>query len=389
MNRAPIKVCHAVYRLDYGGMENGLVNLINRLGDEFEHTVLCMAGYSEFAERITVPVRLVDLNKRPGQDFRIFARAFQFLRRHPQDVMHTRNLSTLEMQLVAAAARVPLRIHGEHGLDMHDLGNTRARYRWMRRLIAPCVHRFVPLSLELERYLSDAVGISDRKLVRICNGVDVERFRPDPARRAAIRSCLPASIRDATLVGYVGRFQEVKNPLALVEAFVSLAAGDRFERGRLGLVMVGDGPLLQAAETRLAEAGLSQYAWLPGRRDDVPAVLSALDVFVLPSLAEGISNSVLEALASGLPVVAAEVGGNAELVTSGETGVLVREPNGPALADALAALLSDESVRAAAATAARESAFRNFDIARMVDRYGRLYAGDRLHHGGTSHARAA
>jgi glycosyltransferase involved in cell wall biosynthesis len=131
--------------------------------------------------------------------------------------------------------------------------------------------------------------------------------------------------------------QPVKDPLNLVRAFLRLRELAPAERARLRLVLVGDGPLRAEAEALLAAAGARGQAWLAGARDDVPELLQGMDVFVLPSIAEGISNTILEAMACGLPVVATRVGGNAELVAAGETGQLVPASDPEALAQAMLA----------------------------------------------------
>ena len=366
----PLRVCHAIYRLDYGGMENGLVNLINRLGPQFEHTILTLAGNSEFRDRIKVPVQIVDLGKREGQDWAIYRHALRFLRAQNFDVFHTRNLATLELQLPAAIARVPYRIHGEHGLDVHDIENKNRKYRLMRRVFGLGVHRFVALSGALESYLINDVGISSKRVARICNGVDCDKFNPD----GDARERFPSHVRDKFLFGTVGRMQAVKDPMTLVEAFIRLREREA-ENGvsPSALVMFGDGALHAKALARLAEAGQAEHSWLPGNCPDVDKFLPALDVFILPSLAEGISNAILEAMACGLPVIATAVGGNPELVAVDETGRLVPHADPRAMCEAMWGYRSTPQQAVAEGAAARERALANFSLQTMVQRYDDLY----------------
>ena len=351
-------------------MENGLVNLINRLGPRFEHTILTMSGSSEFRERIKVPVQIADLGKREGQDWGVYRRALRYLRAHPFDIFHTRNLATLELQFPALIARVPYRIHGEHGLDVHDLENKNRKYRLMRRVFGVGVHRFVALSRALESYLVDDVGISASRVVRICNGVDCNRFAPD----ADARLRFPESVRARFIFGTVGRMQAVKDPLTLVDAFISLCRQQRApETPAPALVMLGDGPLRIEAQQRLDAAGLGECCWLPGSRSDIASLLPGLNVFVLPSLAEGISNAILEAMASGLPVIATDVGGNGELVELGESGWLVPRSDAYALCAAMESLLRTPEVAEQAGKCARDRALENFSLDLMVKKYADLY----------------
>ncbi|HEY5366102.1 MAG TPA: glycosyltransferase, partial [Casimicrobiaceae bacterium] len=269
----------------------------------------------------------------------------------------------------------PVRLHGEHGRDVGDLDGSSRKYQWIRRLYRPFVSHYVALSRELERYLVGSVGIAQRRISQIYNGVDARRFSPPlspPLSREAIAGC-PFTSADLWLVGSVGRMQAVKDPQNLARAFIRALALDPALRARLRLVMIGDGPLRTAVAATLASAGVQHLAWLPGERNDIPQILRGLDAFVLPSLAEGISNTVLEAMASGLPVIATAVGGNGELVVDGVTGVLVPAANSDALARAIASQGGDPHAARDAGCAGRERAERMFSLEAMVERYHQLY----------------
>ncbi len=371
----PPLICHLVYRLDYGGLENGVVNLINALPPErWRHKIVCLAGHSDFSKRLRGDVEILDCPKRPGQDPGLHLRLWKLFRALRPAVLHTRNLSTLEAQAAAWAAGVPVRIHGEHGHDVHDLDNRRQRYRVMRKMLAPLVTHFITVSRLLEDYLRADVHVPAAKITRICNGVDTARFQPrrDPAR--AVLAAAPFDARGRLVIGTIGRMQQVKDQPTLARAFVELLRARPALRERLALVMIGDGPLRERVLAILQEAGCAELAWLPGTRGDTPELLNAFDVFALPSLAEGISNTILEAMATGLPVVATEVGGNPELVLPGATGELVPRDDPSALAAALAAYADDPARTATHGAQARERACRELSLARMIEQYDRVYA---------------
>lgn len=365
-------IAHVIYRLDVGGLQNGVVNLINRLpADRFRHVVICATDYTDFRDRIQRDdVEVYALHKQAGQDFGLYLRLFRLLRRLRPALLHSRNLATVECQLSAWLARVPCRVHGEHGWDVNDPDGNNRKYQWLRRMFIPFVHRYVPLSRELERYLVEKVGVPDYKITRIYNGVDTERFNPQGKRS------LPESFgvaEDLIVIGTVGRMHGVKDQLTLVRAFTRLTELVPEAKDKLRLVLVGDGPLRVQAEAILSEYGVRQAAWLPGEREDIPDILRAMDLFVLPSSAEGISNTVLEAMASGLPVVATAVGGNPELVQEGECGALVPPGDPAALADVLAAYVRDPERLRSHGEAARVRAETQFSLAGMLERYARLY----------------
>lgn len=372
----PPLIAHVINRLDTGGLENGLINVINRMpANRYRHAVICLDGYTGFRERLKrsdVPV--FALGKRSGHDPRLHLRLWRTLRSLRPAIAHTRNLPTLECQIVAAAAGVRHRIHGEHGRDVYDLNGTRLRYTVLRRTMRPFVHRYVAVSEELECWLVDRVGVAPRAIVRIQNGVDADRFRPDGP--AAIGSDLPAFTRPQhVVIGAVGRLAAVKDQITLVRAFIQLIAAEPSLASIARLAIVGDGLLRSRCIAMLSEAGLSDAAWLPGMRDDVPAVLRSLDIFVLPSIAEGLSNTILEAMATGLPVVATDVGGNHQLVEAGQTGLLVPPSDETAMARAIRNYVLDPAMRAAHGAAGRRKAVAAFGLQRMVDRYVELYDG--------------
>ncbi len=365
-------VAHVVYRFDVGGLENGVVNLINRMTD-WRHVVIALTqAVPAFCERVQNPeARFVSLHKPPGHGAKLYPAMLAQLRQWRPQVVHTRNLAALEMQPAAWWAGVPLRVHGEHGRDAHDVDGTMRRYQWLRRAHRPFVHHWVALSRDLAAYLEQAAGVPPRRISQIYNGVDAERFAPAPARQPIDGS--PFNDPGLCLVGTVGRMQTVKAQPLLVQAFVRVLEQQPALRERLRLVLVGDGPLRAECEALLDAAQLRPLAWLAGERSDVPAVMRGLDLFALPSLAEGISNTVLEAMASGLPVVATAVGGNADLVTDGLSGSIVPPGDVDALAAALLRWAADPVLRRKAGRHGRAAVEQRFSLPAMVDAYRRVY----------------
>ena len=368
----PLRVAHVIYRLDTGGLENGLVNLINRLpADRYRHQVICLTDYTDFSRRIARDdVELVALRKRPGHDWRTYRALYRHFRRWHPDIVHSRNLAALEAQLPAWLAGVPVRVHGEHGRDMSDPDGSNRKYNLQRRLLRPFVQHYVALSGELEDYLQRRIAVPPARISRILNGVDTERFAP-----GTDRGVLPPGFagEDDLVIGTVGRLDPVKGQATLVRAFIELVARLPGQGDRLRLMLVGDGPDRAGLEALLQDSPLKEQVWFAGTRDDIPACLGAMDIFVLPSLAEGISNTIMEAMASGLPVVATAVGGNAELVQAGETGELVPREDPAAMAEALAGLVRDPARRRAQGAAGRRRAETRFSLVRMVDRYDAVY----------------
>ncbi len=374
-------IVHVVYRFDTGGLENGVVNLINHMPKKaYRHAVVALTEVVPgFVRRINRDdVDYVSLHKPPGHAARLYPALTQLFRQMRPAVVHTRNLAALECQVPAWWSGVPVRVHGEHGRDVDDLDGTRKRYQWMRRAYSPFVHRYVALSRDLAGYLQQRVGVDDQRVAQVYNGVDIQRFRPPAGGRDTLAGS-PFNEPGLFVVGTVGRMQTVKAQTMLARAFVRALVLQPALRARLRLVMVGDGPLRAEAQLLLTTAGVADLAWLPGERADVPDVMRALDCFVLPSLAEGISNTILEAMASALPVLATGVGGNAELVIEGgkgETGKTVPAGDIEQMAQALVKWSSDPVRCRAMGQAGRARVERLFSLPAMVGAYQDLY--DRL-----------
>lgn len=357
---------HVLHSIGVGGTENGVVNLINRLGGEFRHSIVSMTTRGALAARLAVPVEVHALEKRRGLDLAASARLALLLRRLRPHVVHSRNWGAFDAIPAARLAQVPTLIHGEHGWEASDPTGRNPRRNRLRRLLAPLVWKYTTVSRDLERWLVGTVGLPAHKIVTIVNGVDAALFAE--GSRGAGRAALGLT-EEHVVIGTVGRLNPVKDQATLLEAFARLA--DR--RRELALLIIGDGPSAAALRERADRPDLAGRVHFLGRRDDVPLLLRGLDVFTLPSLNEGISNTILEAMACGLPVVATRAGGNPELIEDAVTGRLVPVGDPSALAQALDAYAGDPHLRALHGKAARERAVGEFGLDRMVERYRRLY----------------
>lgn len=370
----PIHVMHLVYRFATGGLENVIVQLVNGLPSaKFRHTVVAISEVdSTFAARIEgEDVEVIALHKPPGQPFTLYPQVYRLLKKLKPDVLHSCNLAAMEFAPVAALARVPLRVHAEHGWDVGELGGNNARYRLLRRLYKPFVHEFIAVAEPQKDYLQHSIGVAPEHLHVIPNGVDTVRFRPrqnDDAPPAGF----PFRRGEHWVIGTIGRQAAVKNPLLLVEAFIQLVQSRAPGTETLRLVMVGEGPLHESIEQRIAEANLADKVWLAGVRADIPELLRAMDCFVLPSLSEATSCTLQEAMATALPIIATQVGGNAALLEDGRYGSLIPSDDAAALA---AALLKQYGLRTESGhLATRASITQRYGLDDVLARYGALFS---------------
>ncbi len=367
-------VLHVVYRFDTGGLENGVVNLINHMpAHAYRHAVLALTEVTDFRHRIQRDdVTCIAMNKPPGQGVWLFPRLYKLFKQLRPAIVHTRNLAALEVQLPAWAAGVPVRIHGEHGRDVGDLDGSNRKLQRVRRMYRPFVHHYVALSQDLAAYLQNAVHVTPARMTLACNGVNTQRFFPSGEQASRLAGC-PFDPNVHTLLGTVGRMAHVKDQLTLAKAFVLALQQAPELRQFLRLVMVGEGPLRAEAQALLDASACADLAWLPGERQDVPEIMRALHIYVLPSLAEGISNTILEAMASGLPVLATDVGGNAELVLAQETGLLVPAAEPHLMAQAIIQLARNPGLARTMGAAGKSRVDEHFSLPAMIKTYQDLY----------------
>jgi sugar transferase (PEP-CTERM/EpsH1 system associated) len=366
-------IAHIVHHFRVGGMENGMVNLINHMPQgHFNHVVICLSDFTDFSERIRRDdVKFYALSKPAGRDVSWYFQLWRLLRKLRPDIVHTRNLSAIEGQFVAAAAGIRARIHGEHGRDMFDLHGENRKYNLLRKLVRPLVGHYIAVSRDLEQWLIHTVGVAPQRVSQIYNGVDSVRYSPRDSARAIGPDGF--ATESAFVIGSVGRMAEVKDYPNLVRAFIKLLEVEPTARQYARLVIIGDGVSRETCLTLLKDAGAEQLAWLPGERSDVPALMRNMNLFVLPSLGEGISNTILEAMSCGLPVVATQVGGNPELVENGVTGALVPVSDTECLTQTLLKYFRNKKLLEEQGENSRKKIESDFSMSAMVRNYLSVY----------------
>lgn len=354
---------HVIFALQPGGMEFGVVKLVNGLDRSRVRSSICSTKpVGEMKALVCPEVPLFELHRRDGNDLRLVWNLYKLFRDERPHVVHTHAWGTLlEGLLAARMARVPIVVHGEHGTLQ-----LKKYQRWLQRAGWSWADQVLSVSSRLaERMVSEMRYPHDR-VRTLRNGVDLSRFRT--GQRLAAREWLRLTGNEL-VIGTVGRLVPVKDQATLLDAVAILR-----NRGvRVTTVIAGDGPLRERLREKAVSLGIAADVRLLGHRSDVDRVLAALDVFVLSSVSEGLSNTILEAMATGVPVVATRVGGADELVVDGVTGTLISAGSPDGLATALEELLLDGVQREAMGTAARRRAESEFSLPTVLVKYQQLY----------------
>jgi len=308
--------------------------------------------------------RVHDLRKREGLDAGLVWRLRRLMQRQRIDVVHTHNYSPWIYAGLSRPGRRVRLVHTEHSIVD---GRLRRRL-WAERWLSRSTDAVVAVSDDVRDGLVRLAGIDAGRVRVIVNGVDTSHFAPSAALRSRARSEIGIAA-DELVFGTVGRLAPVKDQASLVRAFGQVAG--LHQRSRL--VLVGDGTLRADLEALAAGLGLSARVVFAGQQRDAAPFLAAMDVFVLPSLSEGMSVSLLEAMATALPVLVTRTGGNPQLVREDVNGRLTPVADFAALGAAMNGLAGDAATRRRLGAAGREICCREYSFAAMLRAYEELY----------------
>jgi sugar transferase (PEP-CTERM/EpsH1 system associated) len=356
------RILHLITELNTGGAQKALARLLSHLDcRRFAPSVACLYNGDETVAREirSMGVGVADLRMTAKYRWDAFWRLYRLLRRERPTILHTWMFhANVPGRLLGRLAGVPIVISSERTMGQES----HWRYA-LDRLTHPLADQIICVSEQVADFVVQRVGVPREKTVVIPNGVELEDFNDLPTSEEA-RSVLDLP-PDKALVGTVTRLNEVKRVDVLLEASARLEGAHT--------VIVGDGPERTRLEAMAHRLGLAPRVHFVGQQLDVRPWLAALDVFLLPSDWEGMSNALLEAMAAGLPVVATAVGGTPEVVVEGATGFLVPPGDPAALAEVTTRLLGDSDLRSAMGEAGRARAERHFSIAETVRRTEELY----------------
>ncbi len=369
MNADRPTIAHVLHRLSRAGAEVLAADLSRRLDDRYRFVFFCLDEVGPLGDQLRGEgFDVVDLGRRPGVDLRVAGRLRRATREHGVGLLHAHQYTPFFYAAVSRGlgARPPV-LFTEHGRHYPDL--RKLRRVWANKLLFKPTDHATAVGRFVKRALVDHEGLPADRVDVIHNGIDPDQFNPDPVQRAAARAQLGLD-NDLLAVFHVARFHPVKDHATSIHAFA--LAHDQHPNARL--VLIGDGDDRSAMERFAWDQGVAEHCLFLGVRDDVDRLLPAADVFILSSLSEGVSVTLLEAMAAQVPIVATEVGGNGEIIEHGRNGLLSPRQDPHALAANLITLLDNPDMRRRAGEAGRKRLLKHFTQQRMHDAYARLYA---------------
>lgn len=365
----PLRVMQLILGLQVGGLETMVVRLCQGLDrSRFQPLVCCMDELGPLAQTLEqsgIQVHL--LQRQPGTDWGYARRLAALLKQQRVDVLHLHNPTAwFYGSLGGRLAGIKPIIYTEHGRDY----SSGWKSRMLHHLLARLVHRVVVLHDRARVYLHQHEGVPLKRIVKVHNGIEPPATTPAEQKlaRRRIRDQLGLD-DDVKLVAIVARLDPIKNIPCLLEAMARV----RQTQPSAQLLVVGDGPLRAELKQQTAALDLQSAVHFLGTRHDVPNLLAASDLLVLPSFSEGLSMTLIEGSAAGLPLVASDVGGNGELAVDGVNGLLVPVDDHAALATALGRIIADPDWAATLGQAGRQRFERYFQAATMIARYQSLY----------------
>jgi glycosyltransferase involved in cell wall biosynthesis len=367
MSTQPVKILHVVFSLDPGGMENGLVNVANALPrNKFEVHVCCLERAGAFVARLPQPENVRVLSKQNGFSLKTVFDLARVIKQIQPDLIHSHNLGPLiYASLATVFGRWKPIIHGEHGsLQPDQLIPRRIR---ARRFFYRTCRRVHTVSHSLTAQLRE-MGFSSSRLVTLVNGVDTNRFIPANRNKSREQIGLP---QNAFVIGIVGRFVGLKRHEDLIHAFNSVAKS--FPDAYL-LIVGGGGEEEQKIVARVNSSPAKERIRITGFQNDPLPFYQAMDLLAVPSLHEGMSNVVLEAMSCGVPVLAHNVCGNAEVIAHDVDGIVADLGSIEKLQRELQKALNQRDILSIIGNKAREKALRQFSLASMAANYAKLYS---------------
>lgn len=365
-----LHIIGSVYK--YGGLERKVIQLINNLDKSvFNCYLVTLIRYNHDDHFVNLDIPIFSLEKQDGINFGIIPKLVKILKENNIQVIHSHNWVTLFHAVIAAKmANIPVIIHGEHGIETKNIEDSWRRYLVKKVLYYLCDH-LIGISEEIKKTLIKNYRIPSKKVTVVHNGVEIYKSNQN---RNKVKIKKKYQLEDYSLIiGSVGRIKPVKDFMTLIRAFQIIK--DKYIDS--ALVIVGPGnddsnPYYKELRDLLDELNI-KTVFFTGIIENIPEVLAVFDIFINTSLSEGISNTILEAMANKIPVVASRVGGNPELIEHERSGLLFESQNEQECAKCMIKILDDPDIKSRYIKNAFENVMQNHTMESMYQKNANLY----------------
>lgn len=371
-------IAHVLHRLYLAGAEVLAAALSRQLKDQFEFIFLCLDETGPLGEELAAEgFDVIDLKRKPGIDLAVAKRIKQINREKNVQLLHAHQYTpffyaSFSRGLVRRRPRLMFTEHGRHYPDIRKTKRVLAN-----KLLLRSSDQVTAVGKFVKQALVNNEGIAGKRIEVIYNGIDTDKFKldSDGSMRAAARASLRIDPKRLVVL-QVARFHSVKDHETAVRAFhvavQAMKQSDATEQPPL-LLLAGDGDHKEKMESLVQTLGIADCVQFLGVRSDIPSLMAAADMFILSSLSEGVSVTLLEAMGAGIPIAATDVGGNSEVVAEGESGLLSPRQDYESLGRNIATILQDAEMRKRMGTAGRERLLATFTEQAMHKRYAELY----------------
>jgi glycosyltransferase involved in cell wall biosynthesis len=362
-----IRLAQITHDLRIGGLQQVVVNICRTIDREkFDVIVICLRALGEFVpevERMGIKVRLVP-QRQKGTDYFSFLKLANILKEEKIEVIHTHNTQPFfDGAIAGLLAGVKTIVHTDHARNFPD----KRRYMFAEWLVSHFAYKIVGVSDHTCRNLVRYEKISKKKIMTIMNGIDLTRYKVEiDQQRKRMELGLNGK---GPIIGLAGRLVEAKGVRYLLQAMTDVVP--LFPN--ITLLIAGDGPLQDELKKMSVDLGIERRVLFTGPRLDMPELMKLFDIYVSPSISEGLPMVLLEAMAAGCPIIATEVGGVPMAVHHGENGSLVRPENPKALSSEIVRLLSNKEVRQQYSENGMTLAGEKFSAEVMTRNYEKLY----------------
>lgn len=358
-------IVHFIYRLDTGGLEQVLFQTISGL-PKYKHVIISLTSKTAFADNFANSVDIICLNKQPGNSIGIYFQVYKLLCSIKPDVFHSYNLAGIEFQPIAFFAGINKRIQSEHGTGTKYFHQVSKTHNFIRYFCSKFCHRVITVNEKLALWLKQDVHVKSDKIKLIENGIDINKYQESSLTRD--------NNSNEIRFGSVARLAPEKDQTTLIRAFAHLLLLPDLPKKELTLEIWGDGQLKNELVSLCKELGVLGSIHFKGVTNNVPKALAQFDVFVLSSNSEAMPMTILEAMASSLPIISTRVGNIPEHISKSDAGILVDVGDIHQLAGAMKEFANNVDYRLAVGILAQKYAKKTFGQEKMLAGYDGIYS---------------